>query len=301
MTLRPFLRWVGGKRWLLPSLDNHLPEVIKGRYIAPFLGGGALFFHLQGAGRLRRKPLLGDANRALIKTYRALRDDVEMVISGLGWWARFHADDPKETFKLVRARFNQFDLDRDEPYNIAVTFIYLNQTCFNGLYRVNRKGKFNVGQDEGRKAKHILDADLLRSVSGALQGVDLVHSDFEQTIARARRGDVIYGDPPYVKTFGKYAGTGFTLTDHTRLRDGLEQASRRGARVLTSNSSEAAVKRLYRAWEWDEVYRRGTVSAGKDRRPIPELLIHSFEPSRRTEVAIPAARPGDVALFGGVA
>jgi DNA adenine methylase len=243
---RPFVKWVGGKRRLLHKIKPMIPEHF-GRYHEPFVGGGALFFHLAS----RRNPgpetwaTLSDANRRLVRTYRAVRDEPERLVARL---ADFENEHSKEHFYAIRA------LDPDsfvDDVEVAAWFIYLNKTAFNGLYRVNSKGKFNV--PIGRYDRpNICDTDAIRTASVALQGAEIHHEGFESVLERAEPGDVVYFDPPYVpasKTanFRNYTRDGFTLEDQTRLRDVAAELKLRGLRVILSNSDTPVVRDLYRS------------------------------------------------------
>jgi DNA adenine methylase len=261
---RPFLKWVGGKRQLLPEIVAHAPHTL-GRYFEPFVGGGALFFHLRP-----RDAVLADANERLIRTYRGVRDDVESVIDLLRGY-------PYEPDFYYRTR--GLEIDQRSDAEVAAWFIYLNRACFNGLYRVNRANKFNVSF--GRYSNPtICDAENLRTCSEALRGADLVIGDFDVAVRDARRGDFAYFDPPYVplsatSCFTSYAAEGFDGDDQRRLRATAAKLKKRGVRVLLSNSSAPFVRELYSGgFETVEVYASRAVNCRADRRgAIKELLI----------------------------
>ncbi len=231
---RPFLKWVGGKRQLLPALAPHVP-VRFGRYHEPFLGGGALFFHLRPG-----RAVLSDTNTRLIRTWRGVRDAVEDVIGHLSAWPHDRA-----FFQELRAA----PIDERTDAEVAAWFIYLNRTGFNGLYRVNRKNVFNV--PFGAYANPtICDAELLRAASIALADTELHVEDFGAVLDRAERGDFVYFDPPYVplsatSSFTSYTADGFGMAEQARLRDTARALKERGVHVLLSNSSAPAVHELY--------------------------------------------------------
>ncbi len=261
---RPFLKWVGGKRQLLPELVDRLPRRF-GVYHEPFLGGGALFFHLRP-----RMAVIADVNLRLVRTYRAVRDRVEDVLEML---RRYPHD--KEFFLQLR----DSDIDSRDDVEVAAWFIYLNRTGFNGLYRVNRRNRFNV--PFGRyKSPNFYDPPLLRAASRVLQGAAIVHQPFDCVVEQARPGDFVYFDPPYVplnrtSSFTSYARTGFTLDDQARLRDVALTLKGNGVRVLLSNSSAPQVHTLYsRGFTREEVWARRNINcdAGK-RKGVAELLI----------------------------
>jgi DNA adenine methylase len=265
MSARPFLKWVGGKRQLLPALRERMPASF-GRYFEPFVGGGALFFDVRPA-----HAVLGDANARLVRTYRAVRDNVEAVIRILDGY-RYD----REQYLAAR----EIDVDAFSDEGVAAWFIYMNKVGFNGLYRVNRAGRFNV--PFGRYTNPtICDAANLRACSAALHGVDLRTGDFAETVADARAGDFVYFDPPYVplsatSSFTAYAADGFGPDAQRRLRDVAAKLIDNGAHVLLSNSSAGMVRELYgeRPFTVDEVDATRAVNCKAERRgAIKELVI----------------------------
>jgi DNA adenine methylase len=269
---RPFVKWAGGKRQLLPELQRHVPERF-GRYIEPFVGGGALFFELSprlSAAQNAPKALLADVNRRLIRTYSGVRDSVEDVIELLRGYQH------EEQFYY---RVRSIDIDALGDAEVAAWFIYLNKIGFNGLYRVNRQNRFNV--PFGRhKNPTICDEATLRACCRALAQVELTVADFEQIAERAEPGDLVYFDPPYVplsvtSSFTKYTSDGFDQEAQIRLRDVALRLKRRGVHVLLSNSSAPFVRELYeRDFELFEVSATRLVNSKATRRgAITELVI----------------------------
>jgi DNA adenine methylase len=265
----PFLKWVGGKRQLLPVILKALPQRHVRLYTEPFLGGGAIFFELARLGRIDRA-VLCDTNAELIETYRAVKETPEDVIHALG----DHRNLEKHYY-AVRA----LDPALLSPPERAARAIYLNRCGYNGLYRVNLTGKFNV--PFGRYANPtICDAEGLRAASRALQRAELIVGDFSAPVAKLRRGDLAYFDPPYVplsvtSSFTAYTRDGFTLDDQRRLRDQALVLKRRGVSVLLSNSSAPSVYELYRGdFTCTKVAARRMVNCNGDGRGrINELLI----------------------------
>ena len=250
---RPLLKWAGGKRQLLPVLREWYPRSFS-RYLEPFLGSGAVFFDLAGSSVLAGRPaLLADTNQDLVDCYEVVRDATDEVIAELARLAAEHRLRGNELYYDVRdARFNAARAagQRRTPA-LAAMLIYLNRTGFNGLYRVNRRGEFNV--PAGRYADpRICDADHLRTVAATLRtpGVRLLHAGFETVLAEARRGDFVYCDPPYAPlsptaSFAHYTAGGFSAADQARLQQAVVAAARRGATVMLSNSSAPSIHRLY--------------------------------------------------------
>jgi DNA adenine methylase len=261
---RPFIKWAGGKRQLLPALIEHVPRKY-GRYFEPFVGGGALFFALAPPSAV-----LADMNQRLIRTYKGVRDHVDTVIRLL---ARY----PHDAKFFYRLREN--DVDSRSDAEVAAWFIYLNKTAYNGLYRVNGGNHYNV--PFGRYANpNICDERTLRSCSAALAGVEPIIADFEVAVAKAKRGDFVYFDPPYVplsatSSFTAYTSGAFGEAEHLRLRDTARKLKKRGVRVLLSNSSAPFVRDLYeRDFEIFEVSAtRAVNSKPAARGPVVELLI----------------------------
>ena len=261
---RPFLKWAGGKRQLLKELRKHVPKKIK-TYHEPMIGGGAFFFDLKPG-----QAVLSDSNERLVRTFRGVRDSVEEVIAHLSSYPH-----SKPFFLEMRSR----DIDSAADAEVAAWMIYLNKTCFNGLYRVNSKDRFNV--PFGRyKDPLICDPELLRACSKVLEGAEINHEDFKAVLDRAEPGDFVYFDPPYVplsdtSSFTSYTSGGFGIDDQRRLRDTAGKLKRRGVHVLLSNSSSPLVHQLYdEGFEHREVSaRRAINSKGGLRGPVGELII----------------------------
>jgi len=261
---RPFIKWVGGKRQLLDRLLHYVPERF-GTYHEPFVGGGALFFRLEP-----RPAILADSNERLIRTYRGLRNEPEKVIELLRGY-------PHEKSFFLELRSSDIDAAKTDA-EVAAWFIYLNKTAYNGLYRVNRRNLFNVPFGDQKKP-NICDAENIRACSRALQGAELVTGDFESVLERAKSGDFVYFDPPYVplsvtSDFTSYTRDGFDMSDQVRLRDVALELKKRGVYVLLSNSSAPAVRELYADFEQIEVDARRAINCKVEGRgAVTELLI----------------------------
>ena len=256
--VRPFLKWAGGKRQLLPHLRRFVPRDFQ-VYCEPFVGSGAFFFDLWQQGRLEsRTSRLIDTNADLIGCYRALARDVDAVIRRLQQLARQHGDAPSECYYRVRDDlFNPARRARSEgagaeyPADLAAMFIYLNRTGFNGLFRLNSQGTFNV--PAGRYARpRICDDRNLRAVGKALGSprVQLVHDTYERVLDVASTADLIYLDPPYAPVsatshFTAYTPGGFGDNDQRQLRDVVVELAARGCHVILSNSTAPIIEELY--------------------------------------------------------
>ncbi len=271
---RPFLKWAGGKGRLLPELTRAIAEAGGfERYHEPFVGGGALFFELYRRGGLGASPaFLSDNNPNLIDAYQGVKTSVEKVIDLLSAHAERHSD---EYYYRIRATMP------DSLAARAARIIYLNRTCFNGLYRENSKGEFNV--PVGRyKNPTICDAENLRAVSEALQCAEVEQRHFKTVLDTAVQGDLVYFDPPYqplskTSSFTSYGKNGFDEKAQRRLAEAFAELDRNGVRVLLSNSMTPFVQELYTDFRIDTVMAARSVNSRADRRgKIPEALVRNF-------------------------
>jgi DNA adenine methylase len=273
--LTPIVKWAGGKRKLAPTLAARMPNSYA-RYFEPFAGGAALYLHVEP-----EHAVLSDANADLMRLYLDVAHRLDSLIADLEWHARNHS----ETYYYeVRSRWNDGwnDGRHDTPgTSRSAALLYLNKTCFNGLWRVNDEGKFNTAI--GRYSHPaILDERALRAVAPALARAELGVSDFRQVVAAARGGDFVYLDPPYIPTsitsrFAGYTPGGFGERDHRDLADAARALARRGVQVMLSNSDTPLAWELYGAWPGfriERVSRTGTMSSNTSKRGrISELLI----------------------------
>lgn len=251
ISARPFLKWAGGKRWLVDRHPDFFPT-FSGRYIEPFVGGGSVFFYLSPANAL-----LSDCNRDLIGCYRQIRDDHQAIVNLL----KEHHNNHCESY-YYKTRSTNYD-DENER---AAQFLYLNRTCFNGLYRVNRAGNFNVPL--GSKTKVFDPEEDFFTISRALENVELISCDFEESVDSAVSGDFLFIDPPYtvkhnLNGFLKYNEKIFSWEDQVRLRDAIVRAASRRVKVLMTNAAHESILELYRDIGCIERVSRPSVLAGK--------------------------------------
>lgn len=265
---KPFLKWAGGKTRLLGTLSELLPDDIQ-TYYEPFLGGGSLFFHLAQQGRFRRA-VLNDCNAELVNSYRVVRDSVQDLIAQLG---------ALEVHKAVFDHLRSSDPTEMGPVARAARMIYLNKTAFNGLYRVNRRGHFNVPWGSYDNPK-VLDEQNLLLCAHVLSGeTTLLEGDFIAAVANAGSGDVVYFDPPYVPlsptaNFGSYTKDGFSHNDQVRLSVCVRELAAKGVKVLVSNSDTPTVRELYDGFEIVDIrMRRNISSKGDGRGPVGEVIV----------------------------
>lgn len=278
----PFIKWVGGKRPLAPTIARLAPDPIP-HYHEPFLGGGAIFFHLHDQFP---SATLADAGPDLVNTYRTVRDNPGDLIEMLQDHAHNHRLDPGYYYHMRELH------DLTNPTERASRMLYLSRTCFNGLYRVNRRGRFNVARGS-YKNPQICDPPAIMAASLALRKADLRLADFSD--ADPGPGTFVYCDPPHHGTFDRYTQDGFGDNDHIRLRDAILNWHGQGALVMCSNADTPFVRQLYQ----DPPFSTQLVSAPRyigaaasTRKQVPELLITTYD----TGPAAPPHQPLQASL-----
>jgi DNA adenine methylase len=268
---RPFLKWAGGKWAVADQIERLLPADVRDRvYREPFLGGGAMYFHLQP-----RTAFLSDSLADLVTTYQVVQHSVDALIPRL---EKLKATHSTEQFYAIRDAFNQ---QRDAPrVERAAWLVYLNKTCFNGLFRTNKDGGFNV--PVGRFVNPgIVDPPALRLAAAALAAAEIAHASFDRLIEEAEPGDVIYFDPPYVplsktSSFSSYADGVFTLADQDRLATVFRALDERGCLLALSNSDMPEVRALYKGYDFSPIIApRAISSKASTRGEVTELLIRN--------------------------
>jgi DNA adenine methylase len=271
--LDPFLKWPGGKRWLVNQYDHLFPSEFN-RYLEPFLGGGAVFFYLTPA-----KAILSDSNRELVNAYQCIKKYPDKIERRLASLQNTHSE---SAYYRIRGMEPKDALER------AIRFLYLNRTCFNGIYRVNLKGNFNV--PIGTKDLVEYPADYLRKIANSLRGASIKTADFEETIDKAEVGDFVFIDPPYTvmhnnNNFVKYNAKLFSWADQVRLAAAIKRAARRGAAIMISNADHRSVRQLYANFGTHSSVGRASILAADSfhRRKTTELLITNYD--------LPQAKP----------
>jgi len=261
--IKPFLKWAGGKRWLTSA--GVLPAAGRyERYIEPFLGSAAVYFHL-----LPKAAILSDLNDDLIHLFRTIRSDPATFRAAMEEHQRQHCS---QHYYAVRSS------DPVDPISRAARFLYLNRTCWNGLYRVNLKGEFNV--PIGTKDSVLFPDDNFHAVAAALAGAELISSDFERVIDRSKQGDLVFVDPPYTvrhnfNGFLKYNESIFSWADQVRLAECVTAAVARGAAVIVTNANHESVQELYKdAFMYREIKRASVLAANSAKRgPTTEAIF----------------------------
>lgn len=273
--MKPLIRWVGSKRSLVNTLLESLPRSIGDLlYVEPFVGSGALFFGMERAERC----ILADTNVGLISMYHAVRLLPEILIAQLSTLAATHSP---ETFMKVRAQYNRDVAMAGRTTDIAAAFMYLQATGFNGVYRTNKVGHYNVPQGDVSNPR-ICNPEEIRSASKLLANVGIVACGFEDSIPRLGDGCFVYADPPYdvelgAKGFTSYGASGFGPGKQRELAATLTSFSASGGLFLTSNADTALVRELYAGYTIRQVQGRRSVSCkGAGRGCVPELLISNY-------------------------
>jgi DNA adenine methylase len=261
--VNPFLKWAGGKRWIVSRSEFSVPNY-NGRYFEPFLGSGAIFFNLNPSSAV-----LSDKNCNLIETYKAIQLNWRAVYDILYDHQQNHST---EYYYLVRSS-NPADI-----FSRAANFLYLNRTCWNGLYRENLRGKFNV--PKGTKSRVIFDDEDFSLISERLSNAQIFCSDFEAMLDLTENGDFAFIDPPYTTLensngFVKYNNSVFSWDDQVRLRGAVVRALNRGVKILMTNADDPSIYQLYSCnFTISRILRKSVISGVSDGRGLTsELLI----------------------------
>jgi DNA adenine methylase len=276
---KPFVKWVGGKRQLAKQFrDKKLYppngfDFENATYFEPFVGGGAMFFDL-----MPKKAVLSDMNSELVRTYNIIKNDVDSLIKNLKIYQKKHN---KDFYLKIRAQ----NVNRLSDLSIATRFIYLNRTCFNGLYRVNKSGQFNVPYGKYNNPLICDEINLCR-VNESLKDVKILHQDYKNVLKKAKKGDFIYFDPPYypvnrTSNFTSYVKESFLEKEQTELRDTFLELHKRGCFVMLSNSDTPFINELYsginKNIKINKVFAgRAINSKGSGRGKVKEVVIINY-------------------------
>jgi len=266
------VKWAGGKRQLIPQFKKFFPKKIK-RYIEPFIGGGAVAFYIIKNYK-PKEVIISDINEELMNAYKVIKNNPEKLIKLLKRYKKKHN---KEEYYKIRAK----DPKILPPLTRASRFIYLNKTCFNGLYRVNSRGEFNVPIGS-YKNPGILLADDLREISQLLKKVKLKALSFEDILKLAKKGDFVYFDPPYYpikkgKSFTTYTKGNFLEKEQKQLLEVFKKLDKKGCKIMLSNSDTKFIKNLYKEHNLNFVKARRMINCnGKDRGKIKEIVVRNY-------------------------
>lgn len=273
---RPFLKWVGGKGQLLEQFQELFPEKYNS-YFEPFIGGGAVFFSINP-----KKAIINDINTTLVQTYIYIKDDVEKVIKELKKLEKEflskEQEERKEFYYKIREKYNSLPKD---DFKRSLYFLFFNKTAFNGVYRENSKGGFNVPMGSYKNPK-IVDEDNLRAVSESLKHTSITNASFADVVKKAKAGDFVYFDPPYhpvstTSSFTSYSKDDFTKEDQIKLRDLFVELDKKGVYVMLSNSYTPFIKEIYSAYKQIPVNASRMINSKADKRgKISEIVIVNY-------------------------
>ncbi|MCI8417616.1 MAG: DNA adenine methylase [Lachnospiraceae bacterium] len=273
-SIAPFVKWAGGKRQLLPRIRERLPENFKD-YYEPFVGGGAVIFELQPANAL-----INDSNRALINAYRQIRNGTEAFLEAVCKLDGEMWEDGKTYYYSLREKYNDKMIRAEYDVELAALFVFLNKHCFNGLYRVNGKGLFNVPYNNSRGAS--VDVEDIRNMAKYLQGVEILEGDFETACKNAGKGDFVFLDSPYAPlnptSFESYTKEGFDIGSHRRLAGLFEKLTAKGCYCMLTNHNTELINELYgnKGYKIDVVRVKRLINADASNRVGEEVIICNY-------------------------
>ena len=274
MTSKPFIKWAGGKYSLAKTLKDYLPSDFSNRdYFEPMIGGGGMFFNLQP-----HNAYLSDINSKLILTYKSIKADVESIINHL----EIHEENHHINEDYYYEKRTEFNRGLDSRYKIAALFIYLNKTCFNGLYRENSKGEFNVPKGRTSSGKvTICDKDNLKHCSDIFKNIEFGCHSYQDVLPKLNSRSFIYLDPPYLPvnsvSFTKYAKDDFSVQMHYDLKEFCNKLTDMGAKFMISNSETSKTKDIYNGYNMKQILVSRTVgSKSSSRKKVSELIITNF-------------------------
>lgn len=270
----PFVKWAGGKRQLLPQIKERMPKEFN-NYYEPFVGGGAVTFEL-----LPANALINDINSALINAYRQICDAPEHFLNEIKRLDSEMWEDGKEYYYHLRDRYNDKLMKAEFDVELAALFVFINKHCFNGLYRVNGKGLFNVPYNNSRKAS--VDEKSIMEISEYLQNVTIQEGDFETACATAGRGDFVFIDSPYAPlnptSFESYTKEGFDIESHKRLARYFDELTKRGCYCMLTNHNTELINELYgnKGYTIDVVSVKRMINSDASNRVGEEVIIRNY-------------------------
>ena len=277
MTAKPFIKWVGGKSKLIPELEKYFPKKFN-RYYEPFVGGGALFFQIKQNYDVRFSSI-NDINKKLIIAYKQIQKNPKKIILLLkkieNKYKKLSLSNQKDFFYEIREKYNKKNLN---DITTTTYLIFLNKTCFNGMYRENSKGKYNIPFGD-QKNPTICDEKNILAVSKSLKNTEITNLSFEQAVKKCKKGDFIYFDPPYypinaTSNFTSYHKNTFEPDEQEKLRDVFVSLTKKGCFVMLSNSNTEFIKKLYKNFNKYELYAARSInSKGSRRGKIKEIVV----------------------------
>ena len=273
-SLKPFLKWAGGKRQLLGEILERIPHSFE-NYIEPFLGGGAVLFALQP-----KRALINDINASLIHTYKTIASEPQQFIVQVKELDSRIAEGGKEYYYLIRDLYNSKLMREEFDLELAAIFVFLNKHCFNGLYRVNAKGFFNVPYNNGKKAS--IDEGVILEVSKYLKNITICLGDFEEACKNAKEGDFIFLDSPYAplnpSSFESYTKEGFDMESHVRLSKLFDKLTQKGCYCMLTNHNTEFINDLYgnKGYKMDAVSVKRMINSDASKRTGEEIIICNY-------------------------
>jgi DNA adenine methylase len=269
--ITPFVKWAGGKSQLVDRLSARLPESYS-KYYEPFIGGRAFLFALQA-----KPAVINDINKQLIHTYKTIRDNSDALISCISQLDSNVCD--KDFYYATRTQFNKKIANAEYDIELAALFIYINKHCFNGLYRVNSKGLFNVPWNNKQSGASISKSNIA-TMSAYLQDIEILQGDFESATATAENGDLVFFDSPYAPlnptSFESYTKEGFSEEEHRRLSRLFRDLDHRGCYCILTNHNTEFIRELYNGYKIEEVDVRRAINSNAAKRTGKEVIIRNY-------------------------
>lgn len=273
-SVAPFVKWAGGKRQLLPQIKERMPEQFN-NYYEPFVGGGAVTFEL-----LPEKAVVNDINKSLVNAYRQICDAPDAFLEAINKLDNDMWEDGKAYYYSLRELYNDKMMKEEYDVELAALFVFINKHCFNGLYRVNGKGLFNVPYNNSRKAS--VDEKSIREISEYLKKVTILEGDFEAAVESAMEGDFVFIDSPYAPlnptSFESYTKEGFDIESHKRLADLFDDLTARGCYCMLTNHNTELINELYgnKGYRIDVVSVKRMINSDASNRVGEEVIICNY-------------------------
>ncbi len=272
--IAPFVKWAGGKRQLLTQIKERMPKFYN-KYYEPFVGGGAVIFEF-----LPQNAVINDINRALVNTYRQICNEPEVFLKVIYKMDSDMWEDGKKYYYSLRERYNEKLMKEEFDIELAALFVFINKHCFNGLYRVNRKGLFNVPYNDSKRKSY--DEENIRAISQYLKGVTILEGDFETACENAKERDFIFFDSPYAPlnptSFESYTKEGFDIENHKRLSRLFDNLTKRGCYCMLTNHNTKLIKELYsnKGYSLDIVSVKRMINSDASNRVGEEVIIYNY-------------------------
>ncbi len=273
-SVAPFVKWAGGKRQLLKQIRERMPQKYN-KYYEPFVGGGAVVFDL-----LPERAIINDINKALINTYQQICNESEAFIDVVNRLDREMWEDGKEYYYALRERYNDKLIQGEFDIELAALFVFINKHCFNGLYRVNGKGLFNVPYNKSRNQS--IEAEAIRATSEYLKSVTIMNGDFQNACEEAKEHDFVFIDSPYAPlnptSFEAYTKEGFDMESHKRLADLYDKLTARGCYCMLTNHNTDLINELYsnKGYRMDVVHVKRFINSDASKRVGEEIIICNY-------------------------